>query len=378
MPRDAAVFFSHNGIVNGDMQQTTLARDYLNANAALRGALGIGDGVVLEPHYLGVGEHNLNYRFEDPGSGRAFVLRVNVVPQPFHDDQVAYEFAALKMVEPSGCTPRALYLDNGPDAPGKGALVISFCEGDELDFDNLRAGDLRCVAQIMANVHAVAVGDECPLHRPADPLRGLFGECLERFEVYRASAFEDARVTKWAETFIAAARKGLDVPCLPSDCRHVVNTETLPSHFLIPAEAAARAAAASPAGGHGVFCEQPGWFVDWERPVVGEVAQDVAYFTSPTSTFWDSEFMFPESQVDQFVQDYWRAVDGRFERGNFDERFRSWRMMTALRSVTWFCRALIAYKGDSGAHTTEKTARKFETYLSDEFMELLAADVFGL
>ena len=270
-------------------------------------------------------------------------------------------------------------------------LVISFCEGDQLDFDALRPGDLRCAAQLMADVHAVEVSQECALHRPLDPLRTLFEECLQRFAAYRASAFEDARITKWAETLIAATRPLLDVPYPASDRSHIVNTETLPSHFLIP-KAAAREAAAAPDGARaGRFCAAPGSFVDWERPLVGEVAQDVAYFVAPTTTFWDSDVLFPFAEVEDFVEAYWRAVDGRFERGNFDERFRAYRMMTALRSVTWCCKALIAYSGADAAapaaspaggatapYTTAKTARKLPVYLSDDFMEMLAAECFGL
>lgn len=385
------------------------AAAYLQGNAELRAALGAAADARLEPHYLGAGEHNCNFWFREPASGRRFVLRVNVASQPFHDDQVAYEHAALACLAPSGCAPEAVYLDNSPDALGKGVLVISFCEGDELDFDRLRPGDLQCAAQLMANIHAVPVGDGCPVHRPHDPLRELFGECLQRFKVYRASAFEDARITKWAERFIAAAERVLDTPCCEADRCHIVNTETLPSHFLIPAQAAAEAAAAareSGTAGSGAFCRAPGFFVDWERPIVGEVAQDVAYFVSPTTTFWDSDFLFPASDVEGFVEDYWRAVGGRFPRGSFDARFRAYRVMTALRSVTWCCKALITYgrgagEGSNGApaggasmtgtatgaaagtagetgHTTQKTAEKLPVYLSDNFMEMLAAECFGL
>lgn len=350
------------------------AARYLQENAALRAAVGAADDSVLEPHRLGVGEHNCNYWFADPTSGRKFVLRVNVATQPFHADQVGYEFAALKAIEPSGCTPEPIYLDNSSAAPAKGAMVIGFCEGDELNFDKLRSGDLRCAAQIMADVHAVPVHDECPVFRPADPLRELFDECVARYEVYRASAYEDARITKWADRYIAAARKALDAPCRMGDCSHVINTETLPSHFLIPADAAAEAVEAGE--GRGRFCAHPGSFVDWERPIVGEVAQDLAYFVSPTTTFWDSEFLFPSSAVDAFLNDYWRAVDGRFDAGSFEERFRAFRMMTALRSLTWCCRALVVY-GEGIAHTTEKTRRKLPVYLSDDFMHLVAEECFG-
>ena len=195
--------------------------DYLRANTELRDAVGIDAKADLELQPIGSGEHNLNFRFDDPATGRAFVLRVNVASQPFHDNQVAYEFAALSALEPSGCTPRPLYLDDSPSAPGKGALVIDFREGDELDFDALRPGDIRCALQMMADVHAVPVSDSFPLHRPSDPLRELFEECLQRFETYRASAFEDERITKWAARFIAAARTALDAPFDARDSVHI-------------------------------------------------------------------------------------------------------------------------------------------------------------
>ena len=360
--------------IQAERDERTACR-YLADNHALRETLGIPSDALLEPHYLGEGEHNRNFRFDDPGSGRRFVLRINVAPQPFHDNQIAYEYAALKLLEPCGRVPRPLYVDDSPQAPGKGALVESFCEGSQLDFDNLRPGDLRCAVQIMADIHAVEIPDsaERELYRPADPLRALFEECLARFDAYRASGVEDETLTRWAERFIAAARNALDTPCDPQDCSHVVNTEPLASHFLVSAESAAAAHA-----NRGGWRAHPGHFVDWERPVIGEVAQDLAYFVAPTTTFWDSEFFFTAEQTHDVVESYWKAIDGRFPRGSFDARFRAFSMMTALRSTTWFCKMLPAYRGMTDAHLTEKTRRKFSTYLSEEFLEMLAKTCFGL
>lgn len=339
------------------------AIEYLHSSAALREALNIAASTELEPHKLGEGEHNVNFRFGDPASDNEYVLRVNVVPQPFHKDQVAYEYAALEALEPSGCTPKPYFLDNSATAPGKGALVIGYCPGAQLDFDNLRDDDFQRVARILANVHAVSVPQDSVLFRPADPLRELFDECLQRFALYQASAFEDERITRWAQQFIERAQEALnDAPVSPRDCTHIINTETLASHFLLPEQPQ----------------DSPGWFIDWERPLIGEIAQDVAYFVAPTTSYWDSEYVFRADAANRFIEDYWQAVDGRFERGSFDARFRSWRMMTALRSVTWCCRALITYNAASTAHQTSKTAQKLPVYLSDDFMHLLAKDCFEL
>ncbi len=355
-------------------EATALAAEYLSTSGPLREALDVPAGFALEPHLLGMGEHNLNFRFALPG-GQHAVLRVNVASQPFHKNQIRYEFGALEAAVPSGCTPQPLFVDDSPAAPGKGVLVESFCEGRQLDFDDLRPGDVRCAIQMMADVHAVPVSDSCGLFCPADPLRAMFEECQQRFRDHLASGFQEERLTRWMEAFMRAAERMLAEAAPPQDRAHIVNTETLPSHFLIPESAAARAVLAGRAGR---LVDAPGHFVDWERPVLGEVAQDVAYFVSPTTTFWDSEFLFPARDIPGVIDAYWQAVDGRFGRTDFDERFRAWRMMTALKSTSWCLQALARYRGEQAAHTTEKTAGKLPVYLSEEFMELIAAECFCL
>lgn len=340
------------------------AQEYLAENAAVRQAIGAPDTAELEPHRLGMGEHNLNYWFREPSSGHRFVLRINVASQPFHENQVAYEFAALQALAPSGRTPQPVFLDDSPTAPGKGVIVETFCEGDELDFDHLQPGDLETAVRLMADVHAVPVSSDCPLHKPADPLRELYAECLERYRIYRTSAFEQARITAWVERLIAAIEPMLATSeCFPEDCVHIINTETLPSHFMIE-------------HGPARSSELRGSFIDWERPIVGEVAQDLAYFVAPTTTFWDSEWLCPANEAARIVELYWQAVDGRFSRGSFDARFPLYRAVTALRNITWCCRALVLFNRD-GVHKTGKAVAKLPIYLSDDFLEHIFRECFN-
>lgn len=365
---------SENSSHGNDSRIADEARDYLAGNVKLREALAIDAQALLEPKLLGMGEHNVNFSFVSPDN-RKFVLRINVTSQPFHKNQILYEYKALEAVEPSGCTPTPLFIDYSLEAPGKGILVEEFCEGIQLDFDNLRPGDVRCAIQMMADVHSVTPSSDCGMFRPTDPLSEMFDECKQRFQSYLNSGFEDARITHWTQSFIDATERMLRNVAPPEDCDHIVNTESLPSHFLIPESSAAKAACA-PA--HGRLCEYPGYFVDWERSLIGEVAQDVAYFVSPTTTYWDSDFLFPAADIPQVLDDYWQAVDGRFSPGNFEERFAAWRMMTALKSTTWCVQAIPRYSQETDIHTTEKTAGKLPVYLSDEFMERIAVECFGL
>lgn len=360
--------------LNNETDITAEVRTYLERCIALREALAIDADAALEPSLLGMGEHNVNFSFETPDK-KSYVLRVNVMAQPFHDNQILYEYRALKAVEPSGCTPVPEFIDYSESAPGKGILVETFCEGEQLDFDALRPGDVRCAIQMMADVHAVIPDEQCQMFQPNDPLEEMFDECVQRYRSYLASGFEDARITKWTRLFIDTTKRMLRNIAPPQDCAHIVNTETLPSHFLIPEKAATSAAGASSSGR---FCDQPGHFVDWERSILGEIAQDVAYFVSPTTTYWDSEFLFPGKDIPGVLDEYWQAVDGRFEPKDFEKRFFAWRMMTALKSTTWCVQAIPRYSMDMGVHTTSKTAGKLPVYLSDEFMERIATECFGL
>ena len=342
--------------------RTEQAARYLQLNRELRCTLGISADAVLDPVPLGAGEHNDNFVFTDPATSTRYVLRINIVPQRFHKDQVAYEFAALKALELSGCTPAPLYADSSKNLLPHGAMVISFCAGQELDFDNLRSSDLARCVRLMARVHSVPVAADCPLFTPKDPLQELFDECMERFEVYRTSGFADERITRWAQAFANAAHKQLDCG-LGCNQRHIINTETLPSHFLLP---------------HDVQSAEDGYFIDWERPLVGDVAQDLAYFTSPTTTFWDSSYLMSPDQGLELIEEYWDIVDDRFERGDFDRRYKAWRIMTALRSTMWCCKAYALQQAKTGAYLSPKAAAKLPIYLSDEFMERIAAECFGL
>lgn len=357
------------------MRETETAAAYLRTNIELRAALGIDENALLEPKPLGRGEHNNNYVFGDPSTGRKYVLRVNVLSQPFHENQVRYEYDALRSLEQSGRTPKALYVDDSKRLLDYGALVISFCEGEMLDFDSLRPGDLQCAAQLMADIHAVRVSDACPLHRPQDPLRELFDECLGRFEYYLSSGFEEQRITRWMQRYIDAARPALEVPCAREDTLHIINTETLASHFLI-LKASAQEATRNADKGTGRFCDSPGFFVDWERPIIGEPAQDLAFFVAPTTTYWDSEFMFPRQNIEAFLDDYWRAVDGRFATGAFEERFWAYLKVSVLRSAMWCCKALARYGAGGSGPTTQKTKSKLPIFLSDEFNERIFEECF--
>lgn len=357
-----------------------LASDYLEQNQELRSALGIHEDEILIPHHLGMGEHNLNYWFQDSVSREKYVLRINVTRQPFHKNQVLYEYDALTALESSGCTPQPLYLDDSANAPCEGAMIISFCEGSQLDFDHLKPCDLQRAACLMANIHAVLVPDGCKLYRPANPIRKLFDECLGRYEMYKSSGFADPEVEQRMERFIRITEQAVDQVGFDPANAQIVNTETLASHFLLPEKLPEKPAGDCDVSSdtiHGEIRNHPGYFVDWERPILGDIAEDVAFFVAPTTTFWDSDLLFPTDRIQSFVEMYWDAVDDRFARNDFDNRFQAFLKVAVFRALTWCCRAVVQQHEKPEIHITNKALAKVPIYLSNDFMDYLEEECFS-
>lgn len=333
-----------------------VATCYVRGNTELKEALGIPEADEIELHPLGQGEHNANFWFSHPVTRSKLVLRINYVSQLGLKDQIGYEYHALMTLLPSGRVPRPLFLDGSCTRIGHGVLVMEFCEGRHLDYQDQAA--LEEAARILADIHSVRVGESCRLQRPADPLRQQYEECERLFETYRHSPFEEARVTRVVESLFGGALPFLSAPMGDGDRSHVINTEAVSAHFLIPEGGGA------------------GRMVDWEKPLIGEVAQDIAYFLSPTTTIWDTEFMFDAGQRDRFVRSYWRAVDGRFPEGRFERRFKAYGMTNCLRGITWSCAAWVEYHDPDRPLKNAKTFKKLETYLSDWFLDRVKRDYF--
>lgn len=412
-----------------------LAASFIEGNAELRAALGLDSSALLEARPLGSGEHNINFSLwesgnregaldrgacgnregggQKPNRGREAenacevelsrkegrdlrrVLRINLGTQTGNDCQVTYEAAALKALEASTRVPRVFYVDDTKRRIPHGAMVIEHRPGGWLDYGNAAA--MEEAARIMADVHAVAPAADCPVKRADDPLQAYFSVCQAFYRNYMASPYVDSMVVGYVDEFFAHAKRALEVPHDVRDDAHILNTEPLASQFLIPEcgagddEAATSASgfgkAAAPtaarAGSHGAAasaCGRPcgaGSLIDWEKPVIGEVAQDIAYFLSPTSTIWDTDYVLNAAEREKFIGDYWRAVDGRFSQGRFEERLSAYVKMTCLLAITWSCNAVVEYNDPARELKTERTRRLLPVYLSEEYLANLLDNWFN-
>ena len=381
------------------------AAKYLRESRALREALGISPTAELAAEPLAQGEHNANFWFRHPDTGEKIVLRLNYASQLGLENQVSYEYAALKTLEPSGRAPRPLFVDDSKTVIGRGVLAMEFCGGDLLDYE--RAGDVDEAARALADVHSVRASEGCGLLQPADPLREQLEECVRLFGVYRRWAHAEERVVSAVDRLLSRGEDAVRTAPAARDRGHVLNTEAIAAHFLVSHEGAAArsaacgtenargagaaASAAAPSNSAAAPSESAAALsvarssatapitrvVDWEKPILGEAAQDVAYFLSPTTTIWDVDYLFDDDERAAFVETYWRAVDGRFSRDGFDSRFSAYVMTNCLRGITWSASAIVEYHDPTRALKNEKTAARLDRYVSPEFLAMVERRFFS-
>ncbi len=312
-----------------------------------RQALDLPDRVeeVYEP--LAQGEYNKNYVFTHPKLNKKLVLRINFGSQMHLEKQIEYEFNALKLLEGSGRTPKALYVDASLSKIDYGIMVMEFLEGSHLNYKK----DLKAAAFCLADIHAVALPKENTLIVPENPVAEVLKECEDMFLVYETSNLADKSKKEKIRTMLERVKKLSKAQELGSSYKCCINTELNSSNFLID--------------------EGKAFLVDWEKPIIGEAAQDLAHFLAPTTSFWKTDIILSSKEQDDFISDYINAVGDRFDTAKIEERTKYYIPLNCMRGITWCAMAWIQYKKADKGLRNEFTARKLDAYLSDEFLELV-------
>ena len=130
-----------------------------------------------------------------------------------------------------------------------------------------------------------------------------------------------------------------------------INTELNSTNFLI--------------GGEG----KSNYLIDWEKPLFGDPAQDLGHFLAPTTTFWKTDVILREEEIENFLNEYLKCVGARFDITGLKERTKVFMEITCLRGITWCAMAWVQYQQPDKLIINESTYRKLEDYLSDGFLE---------
>ena len=323
-------------MIHNDLFQT-----YLHSEAFLA-PLGLPDNTNLEFSLLGQGEYNRNYRFRHPVTCQDLVLRINTGSQMHLDDQIGYEFSALKNLEPSNRTPKALFCD-----PSMNCLVMEYLPGRPLQYET----DLSVAAEIFADIHALPIPEDCKLLEPSNPLEAIIDECRQMVSHYYSWDQADRNVVSLLETLEREiSNRDLAAPTGIRKC--MVNTEVNSGNFLI----------------------NPGkqsYLIDWEKPLISEPAQDLGHFLVPTTTFWKTDVILSPEEIRHFVASYRRAVDGRCETESLHDRLPLYFTVTCLRGVTWCAMAFREYSQPGRMLSNADTFEKIKSYLQPDFLENL-------
>ena len=298
-------------------------------------------GLDAVPHFtpLGQGEYNINYAFDHP-DGRKLVLRINRGSQMHLPDQIGYEFHALKTLEESGRTPRAIFCDSAMHC-----LVMEHLPGRPLQYET----DLEVAAEIFADIHALPVGGT--LIERENPLVAILEECRQMVAHYYEWDQANPEVVELLKTLEEEiSDKDLTAPVGLRKC--IVNTEVNSGNFLI----------------------NPGsqsYLIDWEKPLISEPAQDLGHFLVPTTTFWKTDVILSPEEIRHFVRCYDRAVAGRFETESLSRRLPLYFTVTCLRGVTWCAMAYREYCQPGRAISNPDTFEKLKAYLEPAFLRNL-------
>ncbi|MDY2626879.1 MAG: aminoglycoside phosphotransferase family protein [Lachnospiraceae bacterium] len=315
-----------------------------------RKALGLPDVVEEQYYFLAQGEYNINYQFIHPVSGKKLLLRVNCGSQMHLENQIEYEYRALKLLEKSGRTPQVYYVDGNRKQMNYGVMVMEFLPGAALNYRT----DLSLAAECLADIHSVKLDGASGLIAPKLPLKAILDECEEMFRVYWNSPFAQDEKKKKIRRMLDEGWKKIQTADMENIYRCCINTELNSTNFLI--------------NGAGY----PNYLIDWEKPVYGDPAQDLAHFLAPTTTFWKTDVILSRQEREQFINEYMEKANRRISVNGLKERTEIYIPVTCLRGVTWCAMAWVQYRQPDKLIFNESTFRKLEAYLEDSFLENLA------
>lgn len=307
-----------------------------------------GGGMQVAP--LAQGEYNLNFLIQQ--GAQRWVFRVNIGTQIGRDNQVSYEYRALKLLEGTGVTPRAYYLDDSRSRLPMGVLAMEYLPGEALDYSR----DLVAAAGVFARIHSHVI-DPAQNHLifEENPLSMTFEECSRMAKVYLDSELADPGVRDYlAEALLwADEARRQEIFFLRDPRRCIINTEVNSGNFIANRQS-------------GVLK-----LIDWEKPLWGDPSQDLSHFSVPTTTLWKTDFRFSTAQRKELLAAYRNQLSDVHLKDTIEERVHLRDPFNCLRGICWSAMAWVLYQ--TGEHTlrNEDTFQKIAGYLRLEFLTSL-------
>ncbi len=302
----------------------------------------------VEP--LAGGEYNLNYRLVS--SDAVLVFRVNIGTQINRDDQVAYEYNALKLLHTSGVTPVGYFVDDSRRRIDRGVLIMEYLPGRPLDY----TADLDDAARLFAQIHRVPVPEaDNHLIREEMPLSLIYDECAGLLHRYFDSELADPEIRGFLQEVKAWAGEGRQqeryFQADPRPC--IVNTEVNAGNFIVNPD------------------RRSIHLVDWEMPRWGDPSSDLCHFCSPLTTLWKTDFRMNPSEKTRFLKRYADHVGDAHLKDTLFDRVRLKDPFVYLRGISWSAMGWVAYQTDYGGIRNPETWHTLNTYMDIDFIRSL-------
>jgi aminoglycoside phosphotransferase (APT) family kinase protein len=306
-------------------------------------------GRPLSVSLLARGEYNLNYRVR--AGEETLVFRVNMGTQIEREDQIQYEFAALKLLEDSGVTPKPYFVDDSRTFFDQGIGIMEYLPGRALDY----TADLEAAAALLARVHQTAVPADHHLIREEAPLDLIYRECAGLLETYFQSDLADPAIAAFLREVLdwsgEARRRERFYREDPWPC--IVNTEVNSGNFIVNPD------------------RQTIHLVDWEMPRWGDPSQDLSHFCSPLTTLWKTDFRMTADEKIRFLKAYARQIHDPHLQDTLFERVRLRDPFVYLRGISWSAMGWVAYQTQFAGMKNPDTWETLQRYLDLAFIRSL-------
>lgn len=314
--------------------------------------------IDLESHFsvafLAQGEYNLNFVVEDDAN--KWVFRVNTGSQLQIDNQIRYEYEALKRLEISNVTPKVYYVDDNRVNFDYGILIMEFLEGEPLNYKT----DLNKAAEVFSKIHSLNLDYVDTSNFIVE--NSLFGDRILEAERLLSKYLDSPQIeTKkkiFFDTFLNWAKANqYKEKYFEENKWHVINnTEVNSNNFII--------------GRRGNY------LIDWEKPVISDPCQDITQFLAPTTTLWKADYVLSEEEKKEFFKIY---IDGVGLKGrNIIDRVSLYNPYLYLRALSWCAYAYLEYLKPDKDIKNMDTFNKIKQYLELDFMKSLLKDYVTL
>jgi thiamine kinase-like enzyme len=171
--------------------------------------------------------------------------------------------------------------------------------------------------------------------------------------LYYLSRISKQEAARCLERFFAKAgdRRKEEQYLLNEPWLRVINTEVNSHNFIVNSE------------------QQRCFLIDWEKPIWGEPAQDLAHFLIATTTLWKRNYLLSREEEDLFLRTYLQALPPVFQAKTLPERVEMFKFFIYLRAVSWCAMAFTEYIKPGRPLSNQDTFEKIKQFLEPDFLD---------